>query len=283
MELITPPPQFSHAGQLPEGQLSHDPRESRVNDFAIDLRACEFVRPPAVLWCAIYCLLAARQATSCEVLVPEHMGVASYLKATGLFDLLTEHGVSVDDDGIEPVTPGLMVLPLRRLDMLDDAWRLGNEIGASLSHDDLGAANLRPLVVETFGELIQNAVEHSESPIGSYGMIQYYDWQAGPRFVCVAADGGIGIRRSLMKNPALQPQVSNDWDAIELAMREGNSGTGQSIRGVGLSTVADDMASLGRGLLIHSGSGIVSARDLQMRARQGSFFPGTLAAASLRT
>ena len=283
MDLITPPPQFTHAGQLSESQLSRDPRDSRIDDFAIDLRACEFVRPPAVLWCAIYCLLAARHGTSCQVLAPENIGVAGYLKATRLFDLLREHGVSVDDHGVVPVAPGRMVLPLRRLDMLNDVWRLGNEVGAFLSDHDLGAANLRPLVVETLGELIQNAVEHSESPIGSYGMIQYDDWQEGPRFVCVVADGGIGIRQSLMKNPALQAQMSNDWDAIELAMREGNSGTGHPIRGVGLSTVADDMTSLGRGLLIHSGSGIVSAKDLQMRARQGSLFPGTLAAASLRT
>ena len=88
MDLITPPPQFTHAGELSESRLSRDPRDSRVDDFAIDLRACEFVRPPAVLWCAIYCLLATRHGTSCEVMVPRNVGVASYLKATGLFDLL---------------------------------------------------------------------------------------------------------------------------------------------------------------------------------------------------
>ena len=60
-----------------------------------------------------------------------------------------------------------------------------------------------------------NAVQHSESPIGALGLIQFYEFQQGRRFVCVVADGGIGIRRSLERNPELKNRVPYDWVAIE--------------------------------------------------------------------
>ncbi len=283
MDLITPPPQFTHAGQLSESQLSRDPRDSRIDDFAIDLRACEFVRPPAVLWCAIYCLLAARHGTSCQVLAPENIGVAGYLKATRLFDLLREHGVSVDDHDIEPAQQGRMALAIQRLDTQSDVERVADEALESLSDQNLGAANRRTLVAETFTELAGNAVEHGESPVGSYGMIQHYDWQEGPRFLCVVADGGIGIRESLMRNAALRDRIGHDWDAIDLAMQERMTGTGHPHRGKGLFEVSQEMRSPDSELLIHSGLGIVSPEDPQMRARAGALFPGTLAYATLRT
>ena len=283
MHLITPPPRFTHAGQLSESRLRHDPRDSRIDDFAIDLRACEFVRPPAVLWCAIYCLLAARHGTSCQVLAPENIGVASYLKATGLFDLLREHGVSVDDHDIEPAQQGRMALAIQRLDTQSDVERVADEALESLSDQNLGAANRRTLVAETFTELAGNAVEHGESPVGSYGMIQHYDWQEGPRFLCVVADGGIGIRESLMRNAELRDRIGHDWDAIDLAMQERMTGTGHPHRGKGLFEVSQEMRSPDSELLIHSGLGIVSPEDPQMRARAGALFPGTLAYATLRT
>ena len=283
MQLITPPPQFSHAGQLPEDRLSHDPRESRINDFAIDLRACEFVRPPAVLWCAIYCLLAARQGTSCEVLVPEHMGVASYLKATGLFDLLTEHGVSVDDRGIEPALRGRMVVPIQAVGSETDVDRIANEATEALLEHHLGAVNLREIVVDVFSELAGNAVEHAESPVGPYCMIQYADGLEGARFLCVVADGGIGIRASLVRSPDLPTSLSDDWRAIELAMEERISGTGIPTRGIGLFDVSHNLTGPGRELLIHSGRGIVQTEGAQMRARAAPLFPGTLVSASVRT
>ena len=46
---------------------------------------------------------------------------------------------------------------------------MANEAIEDLSNQGLGAANIRPMVVEIFAELAANAVEHSKSPIGSYG------------------------------------------------------------------------------------------------------------------
>jgi hypothetical protein len=98
---IEAPKSFWHAGFLSQTFASKDPRQATFAEgmLDVDMRNCEFVRPPAVLWCLIYPLLAAARATSCRLLVPENMGVCVYLKSVGLFRALQEAGVEVDDQG----------------------------------------------------------------------------------------------------------------------------------------------------------------------------------------
>ena len=152
-----------------------------------------------------------------------------------------------------------------------------------LQNRDSGSANLHPLVTEVFAELAMNAVQHSESPIRAYGLIQFYGSQVGRRFVCGVADGGIGIRRSL-KKPSLRDRVPYDWVAIELALRERVSGTLDETRGIGLYGVAEDIRRGGRQLIIHSGIGSLQiGEDLQSSARRTRLFLGTLAFASIPT
>ena len=92
------------------------------------------------------------------------------------------------------------MLPLTRFDTESEVEELTNETYESLQRSGLGSANLYPLVSEVFAELAVNAVEHADSPIGAYGFVQFYEFEVGRRFVCGIADGGIGIRRSLV-NP----------------------------------------------------------------------------------
>lgn len=120
------------------------------------------------------------------------------------------------------------------------------------------------MVAELCSELANNAVEHSESPIGAFGWIQFVDLEQGSRFVCVVADGGIG--------------VSYDWDALELSTRERVSGTGEPHKGIGLYAVAEDARQRQGSLLLHSGFGSLEIReDRESEARRTRLFPGTLA------
>lgn len=126
--------------------------------------------------------------------------------------------------------------------------------------------------------------QHSESPIGAYGFIQFFEFEEGERFVCGVADGGIGIRRSLERNPSLPEKARYDWSAIDLAVRERVSGTGDKTRGIGLYGVSEDMRIPGRQLIIHSGIGSLRiSEDVQSEARRTELFPGTLTYASLPT
>jgi hypothetical protein len=235
-----------------------------------------------MLWCVVYPLLAAAQGAVCRSLVPENTGVSVYLKAVGLFDMLKSAGVDVDDTGVRRRSDARLILPLTRFSEEREVEDLADHALSALNKAGLGAANLHPLVSEVFAELALNAVQHAESPIGAFGLIQFYEFQQGRRFICAVADGGIGIRRSLERNPDLAEQVPYDWVAIELALRERISGTGSRTRGIGLYGVAEDMRKAGRQLIIHSGIGMLEVNEeLESNARRTTLFPGTLAYASI--
>jgi anti-sigma regulatory factor (Ser/Thr protein kinase) len=283
---IQAPAHFVHAGNLDPRSASEDPR--RVNfsprNVDIDLRDCEFIQPAAVLWCAVYGLLAARNAI-CRLVVPENLGVVIYLKSVELFRILREAGVEVDDRGVAGRPAAQLILPVTRFNTETEVDTLANEARDRLTAAGVGAPNLYSVVAEVFAELAMNAVQHSKSEIGSVGLIQFYQSDAGERFVCAIADGGIGIRRSLESNAALRSRATYDWTAIELALEEGTSGTGSNRRGIGLFGVAEDMAKPGRQLIIHSGIGLLqTGGGAGAEATRSSVrFPGTLVSASIPT
>ncbi len=216
--------------------------------------------------------------SQCRLLVPLNFGVSVYLKSIGLFELLRSHAVELDDRDIPETSSRQVVIPLTRFDSETEAENLANRAMEALKDTGLGSANIYPLVSEVFGELAVNAVQHAESPIGAYGLIQFYAFRGGEYFVCCVADGGIGVRSSLERNLALRTHVTYDWDALEMAIGERVSGTGDSHRGIGLFGVAEDMREPGRLLIIHSGLGALSVNsNSDGKAKRQNLFPGTLA------
>lgn len=281
---IVVPQHFRHAGELTVPSQLLDPRAAQFprENVDVDLRDCQFLRPAAVVWCVVYPLLARARTDRVRLLVPTNVGVCIYLKSLGLFRILKEHGVDVDDRGIPERTDPQLVLPLVNFGSEADVERLANQALDALNRAGFGAGNLRPFVSEVFAELGLNAAEHAESPIGAYGFIQFYEFDEGRRFLVGLADGGMGIRASLARNPALRDRVSYDWDAIELAVRERVSGTGERTRGIGLFGVAEDMRRPGRNLILHSGIGQLQiSEQLETQAHRVPGFPGTLAYASI--
>ncbi len=280
---IVVPESFRHAADLSAQDASRDPRLPLPDaELEIDMRACGFIRPPAALWCAVYALLAKAQGASCRLLVPENFGVCVYLKSLGLFDVLKTAGVEIDDRGVPERKDTQIVLPLSRFNTEYEVDKLSNQVLDVLSSSPLGSPHLNAFVSDVFAELANNAVQHSESSVGALGAIQFYQGEYGRRFMCVVADGGIGIRRSLEKNPALRSKVPYDWVAIDLALRERVSGTGLPTRGIGLSWINDEMRKGSRYLIIHSGQGMLSIyENAESEARRVMLFPGTLASASM--
>lgn len=276
-------PQFRHPGNL-KGFTIPDPRGSRYDEanVEIDLRECEFIGPSAALWCIVYSLLAKLRGSDCTVLVPESMGVCIYLKSLGMFRLLQEKGVEVDDLGVPERDAARLIIPLTEFGTETDVEQASNYADLSLMNSGLGAANIHYVVTNAFSELALNAVQHSESNIGSFGYLQYYEVGSVPRFVCAVADGGMGIRRSLERNPRLRSRVPYDWVAIEVALQERVSGTQEPTRGMGLFGVAEEVRKAQRELWIQSGIGALHIEeDLQSRSRRTKLFPGTLAYASI--
>lgn len=286
LEIIAPE-RFNNAADL-RPSASKDPRRASFapQKLDIDLRECEFIRPAAVLWCLVYGLLSVSRSEECRLLLPDNLGVALYLKSVGLLSILEDVGVAIDDQGISGTPhPGeQLVLPIRSLGGESEVDTVANEVLDRLQDSNIGSANLYPVVSEVFGELALNAVQHSDSSIAAFGLIQFYQSESGRRFICAVADGGIGIRASLERNPVLRRRVPYEWTAIDLALEEGVSGTGSPSRGIGLFGVADEMTRPGRQLIIHSGNGLLisGGNFTQTRATRCAVpFPGTLTLASI--
>jgi len=205
-----------------------------------------------------------------------------FLKSLGLFDILHGCGVDADDRGIGSRPDSKQILPITRFETTAQAAEVTNTAFDRLQHAGVGAANLTAVVTELFSELALNAVQHSESEIGAFGCVQFFDFEAGPRFVCTVADGGIGVLASISRNPSLRHRVSYDWDALELAIRERISGTGDPHRGIGLYGVSEDVRSPGRSLWLHSGIGALEITEqLESSARRTRLFPGTSASLAI--
>ncbi len=283
---IKPKPTFRDSRDIASIFDSHDPRGQTFHEarITIDLRDIEFINPAAVLWCATYLNLALQKGTECTLLVPQNMGVAAYLSAIGFFDVLKQNGVSVDDRGVHGGGDERTVMPLTRFDTTAEVETLVNRAFDRLHNSGLGSAALHPVVVEDFAELAMNAVQHGQSSIGAFGMIQFFEFRVGPRFVCCVSDGGIGVRSSLERNPANHGKIPYDWVALEYATRERVSGTLDPHRGIGLYGVSEDMRVPGRNLVLHSGIGSLRVDEqVQTQAVRTRLFPGTLAYLGLQS
>ena len=256
---IAPRQDFKDARSIPARFNRYDPRSDAFDEpeVIVDLRECSRVHPPAVLWCAVYLLLAKRRGSDCSLLASKDAMVSSYLMDTGLFRTLREEDVAVEPYQSTTSASTEIVLPLTRFDSTTEAEDLTNQIHYSLSESRQGSPTIYDVTYETFSELANNAAEHSTSEIGAYGLVQFGTSEKGSQFVCGIADGGIGIKTSLLRNPSHEEFGHYEWAAMERATEELVSGTQDYYRGIGLYETVEKMRTPGRQLIIHSGNGII--------------------------
>ncbi len=274
---IVPNKNFRDARSIPEKFSKYDPRSDAFveREVIVNLRECSTIHPPAVLWCAVYLLMAKRRGSDCSLILPKAKDAAALIDS-GLVRLLQEEGIPVREGNTDVIESADAILPLARFDNLQEAAELTNQVEDSLYSSGLGSSSIHPLVCELFSELVNNAAEHSESTIGAYGFIQFYSSGEERRFMCGVADGGIGIRQSIERNGGLE-HFGNEWSSITLATKELVSGTSSSTRGIGLFSVFEEMRLPGRKLVIHSGSGILTkSEDSQVQSIRAKIFPGTM-------
>ena len=171
--------QFNHTEDLLGYQVPrNDPRQDDFHwdSVRIDLSRCTFVRPAGVLWCTIYPLLVAKRNISCELVVPLQSSIATYLNDLGLFSTLKDAGVNVDYNVPPNLNRWQLVLPITQLASISNVEELENAVIENLESRNLSSVNVHTDVAVAFAELGNNAVEHSESSVGTYGLVQFYEW-----------------------------------------------------------------------------------------------------------
>ena len=145
----------------------------------------------------------------------------------------------------------------------------------------------RVAICSTLSEVCANAAEHGTSSFGAYAAVQaYHHIVSGPRrrgeeVLIAIADGGVGVRETLSRNPKYAQETATDNDAMRHALEMGVSGTGEIGRGGGLALVAGIAARSGGSLSLRSGTGRVTVYESRKNSRNVPEFPGTFVRVSL--
>lgn len=149
----------------------------------------------------------------------EHMEAKSkhYLKRMGLFKLLNiESGIEI----IEHEQAGRFI-PLSQIKNTDNLTDFIKEMVPLLHLKSDQAESIRYVI----SELTRNVFEHSRSKTGAILCAQYYKKSNTIRIGIV--DRGIGIKESI----SASHHISNDMEAIKLALTPGITGTTRNIGG----------------------------------------------------
>jgi hypothetical protein len=145
----------------------------------------------------------------------------------------------------------------------------------------------RVAICSTLSEVCANAAEHGVSSFGAYAAVQAYHHivsgsrRRGEEVLIAIADGGVGVRETLARNPEYAEHTTTDNDALRHALEMGVSATGEIGRGGGLALVAGIAARAGGSLSLRSGSGRVTVYENRKNSRNVPEFPGTFVRVSL--
>ncbi len=109
-----------------------------------------------------------KSGASCQPLVPEEPRTAIYLNSIGLFRCLEEFDVSIIGEHLDRTNRDQIILPWTNFGSDFDAEKVTNVIYERLDELKLITSNIKSTIIETFGELTNNATQHANPSIASY-------------------------------------------------------------------------------------------------------------------
>jgi len=163
-------------------------------------------------------------------------------------------------DGIDTGTRGIILNAIKDLDEAQAAaTRIAQAVQAQDPTISPSALRMTRFVLEELGA---NIVQHSGAPETGYA---FADLEPSSRRMQLSvADCGIGFLASLQRNPELRGRISDDAEALQLAMTPRVSGTepSRSNMGWGLKVLLDYSDLLDGELYIASGNAMLVRKSL---------------------
>lgn len=248
--------------------LSQALEAGTADPLVLDLSEAAFVEPFGLVGVAVLAERAVNSGRQVTFVPPANASVRNYLSRMRLGQVLGDLGI----------THGLPVVhanPLQTelLELQKFSGQGGGEAVATLVYDKLEAVGADSMVRQTLFEAIcevaGNVDFHAKI---THGYVAAQTTHQGQKVLFSIADSGQGLRASL----SAVRQITDDAEAIDLAVSEEVSGTGETGRGQGLPTVVG--TSVGLNGVVHIASG--NAKTLHTRTNviksvtPGSF-PGT--------
>jgi len=243
-----------------------------------DLRKQRFATPTLMVVLRAYREQLRRIGIRAVALIDEALQSRSCYRYLHRMDFFTIGGQPAT---ASPHDSTRSAVPVREIGPTAGASGETEKIATELADTILDFGDLaRQGLLFCFGELINNVVQHSCST--GFVCAQYYP--TSERIRISIADGGIGIRESLRRNPAYH-ELADDGRALGLAIRRGVTGNPQTASpyhhpvnsGNGLFMLSQ-ISRKGRGVLwLYSYSGILIAlKGGPVIIRKAIPFPGTI-------
>ncbi len=273
-------PAFEAAGRV-DGEM-----------VVLDLKSVEFVEPAGLCGLAALLEFVIPRSSLVGVRLSGH-DVPAYLERMDFFRIFGHRvETNVDVAALEERrrgNPGTLQ-ELIRFHSEEEIPGIINRISEILENKDYRLRE-RAAICATLSEICANAVEHGHSPFGAYAAVQAYQHvvsggrtrgeRAGEEVIIAIADGGVGVRETLSRNPKYAEHTQTDNDALRHALKMGVSGTGEVGRGGGLAVVAQISARASGSLSLRSGSGRVTSYGDRTNSRNVPPFPGAFVRVSL--
>ena len=254
----------------------------------LDLRPVEFVEPAGICGLAALLEFLVAQCDTVDIALAGR-DVPAYLERMNFFRLFGERvRTNTDVASLEERqrhNPGT----LQELINFHDEEEIPGIIERISEILENRGYRLRERVAicSVLSEVCANAAEHGASSFGAYAAVQAYNHiVSGPRrqgeeVLVAIADGGVGVRQTLSRNPKYAEHTTTDNDALRHALAMGVSGTGELGRGGGLALVAQISGRSGGSLSLRSGAGRITAYEDRKNSRNVPEFPGTFVRVSL--
>ena len=261
----------------------------RGEPVILDLRSVEFVEPSGI--CALATLLEFLIPRSDEVgLVLSGHNVPAYLERMNFFRIFGDRvRTNADVSALgerRRGNPGTLQ-ELVNFHSEEEIPGIIARISEILENKEYRLRE-RAAICATLSEICANAVEHGASPFGAYAAVQAYQHivsggreRRGEEVLVAIADGGVGVRDTLSRNPKYAKYTKTDNDSLRHALKMGVSGTGEIGRGGGLAVVGQIAARAGGSLSLRSSAGRVTFYGDRINSRNVPFFPGTFVRVSL--
>ena len=182
----------------------------------------------------------------------------------------------------EPFTrrPAVGFRPCQQFEGADDYWSITAELTKALVERCDVQSPADAAIRICLDELAENVIHHADSDAGGFAAAQGTPRRR--RFEVGIVDLGIGIRRSLAKNPEYA-SITDDVEAIKTALQPFVTSTPARNLGTGLFITKLLLRQNGGDLLIRSGNGLVRGGTQEMAEHSDLELPGTVVALRART
>lgn len=244
----------------------------------LDLGDVGFVTPSGAVWLLAALGTLARRGIAVEVVPPPETKPLHYwLKWMGVYDALIAAGVRCDYPPPKSPLPTLAerraisqgLLPVTGIRSAGDValvaqatvGRVGAILEARLGYGRRDVAAIALVLAEACNNIWEHAGDGARGYVAAQLMVRK---GAAPYLLVGIADDGRGIRASLGR---AHPEAAgwSDEAAVRRALTEGVSGVPDEERGLGLSTVASEIARYRGTLHLRSG-----AAHLRLKSRNGA-------------